>query len=339
MRRSAVIPVLAIAICVVASACTHTTSVKRTAIIPAAYLPSRTGEPLDDLQVRIQGEANPVRMSDGSDPIATAVHDTVTTGDPGLLIPQAELGASVYFAPIRYIEIGGQFHWASYRWMRANKAGVLDFPEGRERDLWQGGFGLRGNVPFRRIDLTLSPILEINFVRVPEAEFVDSSILHPGQGYPPGYRFSRIFTTTWVYPAFFVQLDKGFLGSTLHLHFLVGLERTLENVGFDWEQRGESSVEGALAIPIGIGLEYRYGSMVLGATFFYPVALGWEMESATFGPSLALRLGVVLGGRDGKKAPADVPEPAPRKRPEVPAREGEGGVDPPFERRPPDTQQ
>lgn len=304
MRRTAHLLALAL---LVASACMPEPVIKRTALIPAPYLPSRTGAPLDDLQVRIQGEANPVRLSTGDDPVASTIHDNVAYGDPGLLVPQAELGASVYFAPIRYFEFGAQFHVASWRWSRANKNGVLDFPDGQKRDVWQSGFGLRGNLPIRRIDLTFSPILEINFVHVPEATFVRDS--RSG-----AYRFDGMYESFWTYPAFFLQVDKGFLESRLHLQFLVGLERTLTNTGFDTSDPGHSTVRSALAVPIGLGLEFTWKWFAVGATFFYPVAVGDNLEAGTFGPSLALRIGTILGGRPRSELPPAYQDPAPRER-------------------------
>ncbi|HOI10516.1 MAG TPA: hypothetical protein PK313_08595 [Myxococcota bacterium] len=278
-------------------ACAGTETVRRTALVPAPYLPSRIGEPLDDMEVRVQGEANPVRLSDGNDPIAMRIHDTTYFGMTGMLIPQAHIGASLYFAPIRHLEIGGQFRWASYRWARANKAGVLGFPAERQRDLWQGGLGLRGNIPIRRIDLTISPILQMDFVQVPEAEFVRPSEMYPEQGYPAGFAFSRVYRSTWAYPSFFLQVDKGFLASTLHVHMMIGIQRTLENIGSDDALTGSTSVSSAAAMSFGIGVEYRYRWFVVGATFFYPVAVGERIEAVTFGPSLAMRLGATLGGR------------------------------------------
>jgi len=306
-RRPVLLATLAACASLTVPACMPEPVIKRTALIPAPYLPSRTGAPLDDLQVRIQGEVNPVRLSTGEDPVSSTIHDTVLLGDPGLLVPQAELGASVYFAPIRYIEIGAQFHVASWRWSRANKNGVLDFPDGEKRNVWQSGFGLRGNLPIRRIDLTFSPILEINFVHVPEATFVRDSATNR-------YRFDGMYESFWTYPAFFLQVDKGFLESRLHLQFLVGLERTLTNTGFDVSDPGHSTVRSALAVPIGLGLEFTWEWFAIGATFFYPVAVGDNLEAGTFGPSLALRIGTILGGRPRSELPPAYQDPVPRER-------------------------
>jgi len=286
---------------VMALGCSQTVTVKRTALIPAAYLPARTGAPLGDMEVRIQGEANPVRLSDGSDPVSTDSYNTVYMGEAGVLIPQAQIGGSVYFAPIRYIELGGQFYWASYRWTRANNAGVLNLPKEHKRDVWIGGLGLRGNIPITSIDLTISLMLQIDITRIPEAEFLDASLLYPSQGYKPGFRFNRMYDGTWVFPGFFLQVDKGFLDSTLHLHFILGIERTLQNIGFDWLDRGQSTLENAAAIPIGVGLEYRYEWFIVGATLFYPLALGDRLDVDNFGPSLSIRMGVVLGGKREKE--------------------------------------
>jgi hypothetical protein len=101
----------------------------------------------------------------------------------------------------------------------------------------------------------------------------------------------------------FLQVDKGFLDSTLHVHFIVGLQRTLENIGFDWMDRQKSTVKGAAVVPVGLGIEYRFLWFVAGATLFYPVVLGESLDASTFGPCLSLRLGAVVGGR--KDAPAE----------------------------------
>jgi len=190
---------------------------------------------------------------------------------------------------------------------------VLDLPVGRRENAWQGGLGMRFNIRVPRIDLTFSPILQIDFVEVPEAEYVNPAILYPGQGYEYGFRFSRMYHSTWVYPAFFFQIDQGFLDSTLHVHLLWGIERALENVGFDWGVSDRSTVRSAAAMPIGIGIEYRVRFWTIGATFFYPIALGLELERGTFGPALALRTGFQFGGRRRSEArpattgPADEP--------------------------------
>lgn len=279
--------------------CSPPITVKRSALVPAAYLPARTGAPLHDMEVRIQGEANPVRLSNGKDPISTYEFERVYYGEAGLLIPQAAIGGSVYFAPVRYIEIGGQFYWSSYEWTRANNVGVLDFPETRKVDVWRGGLGIRGNIPITRIDLTISFLFQLDFTKVPEAEFVDHSLGNPFSSHESGFEFNRIYESTWVYPGAFLQIDKGFLNSTLHLYFILGIERALSNIGFDSKVRDHSTLESAAAIPFGIGLEYRFKWFVVGATFFYPVALGDGLDAGTFGPSMSLNLGVVLGGVPG----------------------------------------
>lgn len=291
-----------------AVACSPPITVKRTALVPTAYLPARTGSPLNDMEVRIQGEANPVRLSNGKDPISTYEYERVHFGEAGLLIPQAAIGGSAYFAPVRYIEFGGHFYWSSYKWARANNQGVLDFPEDRKVDVWRGGVGLRGNIPITWIDLTISFLFQLDFTKIPEAEFVDQSRGNPFGSYVKDFQFNRIYESTWVYPGAFLQIDKGFLDSTLHLYIILGIERALSNIGFDSKVRNQSTLESAAAIPFGIGLEYKYEWFVVGATFFYPVALGDGLDAGTFGPSLSLSLGVVLGGVEGgilKKEPVN----------------------------------
>ncbi|PKN58095.1 MAG: hypothetical protein CVU56_07445 [Deltaproteobacteria bacterium HGW-Deltaproteobacteria-14] len=266
-----------------ASACAPQTVIRRSAFIPGAAAPARTGGELAKGEVRLAGHLNAIRASDG----VVDIDDLFTeVGDPGVFIPDFQVGASAYFGAAPGLELGGQVSYASLSWASRNTVGVLEFPPGHDENLFQFGVGLRYNVPIEHPSLRLGFIGELNFVDVPEAIFV----LNGG-----AYEFRRVDHENFMLPNVALQLgwEGWFENGSVLPYLLLGVQRSVTNVGFDDQliNLDDNTLEGFLAGYVGLGADLRIEGFVLGMTFYVPFE---SVERIDFGPSFAVTVGGVI---------------------------------------------
>jgi len=266
-----------------ASACAPQTVIRRSAFIPGAAVPSRTGGELAKGEVRLAGHINAIRAGNGY----VDVDDLFTqVGDPGVFIPDFQLGGSAYFGVGPGLELGGQVGFASLEWASRNTPGVLEFPPGRQENLFLAGVGMRYNAPIEHESLRLGFIGELNFVDIPEAIFVDNNGV---------YEFRRIDHENFMLPNVAMQLGwEGYFdnGSVLP-YLLLGVQRSVTNVGFDDQLANldDNTLEGFMAGYIGFGADLRIEGFVVNAAFYVPFE---SVDRIDFGPSFAFSVGGVI---------------------------------------------
>lgn len=281
------------------SACAPQSQIRRSAFIPGASLPARVGAELHEGEVRLAGHVNAGR----ADAAPLSSLNWTEVGDPGVFIPDFQLGASGWFGLGGGLEIGGQLQFASLSWARRNTVGVLDFPSQHQESLLLGGVGLRYNVPIDHPALRLGLIGEVNYVSIPQAVFVLEQ---------DAYRFERIDDEGFLLPNVALQLGwEERLGHriTFAPHLLLGAQRSVTNVGFDDDlsRLDDSTLEGFIAGYVGVGVDFRIHALAVGASLYFPFD---GVDRIEFGPSFAVTLGGVIGGE-----PAAAPHehgPAPR---------------------------
>lgn len=283
-----------------ASACAPQSQIRRSAFIPGASLPARVGAELHEGEVRLAGHVNAVRAD--AAPLSELYWTEV--GDPGVFIPDFQLGASGWFGLGGGLEIGGQLQFASLSWTRRNTVGVLDFPAQHQENLLLGGVGLRYNVPVDHHALRVGLIGEVNYVSVPQAVFVLEQDV---------YRFERIDNEGFLLPNVALQVaweEPLSPHITFAPHLLLGAQRSVTNVGFDDDlsRLDDSTLEGFVAGYVGLGADFRIHALAVGAAIYFPFD---GVDRIDFGPSFALTLGGVIGGepyadpREPSHAPHD----------------------------------
>lgn len=291
--------ILAGAVAALAAGCAENTIIRRTAIVPSPNAPSRSGMPLEKGEFRIEGTADALAL----DPVSPVwLHDGTTAGsagDPGVLVPEVQLGAQVWAGLPKGFEIGAHFRAASYEWMRPNVNGVLAFPRGTEEDLFQGGIGLRYNVSLGDDRFALAFITEFSMVQVPEAIFVcrDATLCSGDQGLSASeaaeaYDFDRVDHELFFLPTVGAQFGYRALPE-LFPYVMLGGSTGVTNTGFD-DNLGslpDDTLESYWMGYFGVGVEAKIDRFVAGVAFYYP--FGGE-PLIDFGPMLSVKLGVSL---------------------------------------------
>lgn len=276
-----------------ASACAPETVIRRSAAIPGASLPARVGGATERGEVRISGHVNAVR----SDRIQL---DALfpSEGDPGVFIPDVELGGSLTFGLPGGFEIGGQVLYASGSWQSPNTVGVLRFPRGLDQDVLLGGLGFRWNLPLRHPELRLAILTEFNFTNIRQAVFVKDA--DTGE-----YGFDHADEDFFVLPN--AALQAGWEISpdgtwSVTPYVLIGGQRSVTNIGFDnrVSSLDDSTLEGFGVFYFGLGAELRYDAFAFGASFYYPVD---SVALIDFGPSFAFSVSGIFGVAEGARAP------------------------------------
>lgn len=287
--RTLVLAALALTVLPLVTACAPETVIRRSAFIPGASTPSRTGGELFEGEVRVAGHMNAIRANAD----VVELEDLFTQpGDPGVFIPDYQLGASAYFGLGNGFELGGQLGFASLSWASRNTAGVLPFPAGEEEDLLLGGLGARYNFMLEHPALRLSLLGEFNYVNVPQAVFVLTG---------DTYTFERIDHDSFILPNVALQFgweaalnaEEGGLDYVFP-YLLLGVQRSITNVGFDDQiaNLDDSTLEGYYAGYIGLGIDARFGRFVIGGSLYLPFE---TVERIDFGPSFAFNVGGVFG--------------------------------------------
>jgi len=299
----------------VTSACAPDTIIRRTAFINAPQSPVREGLPLDKGQVRVTAHISGVNTADtGSyfffEPGLAEV------GDPGVLIPDFQLGASLWAGLPGGLEFGGHFHYASMGWSDPNVAGVLPFPRGQEEDLFIGGLGLRLNVDTGEPRLALAVMAELNLATIPEAIFIcdstDASVCRGEQLVgEEAYRFDRIERESFFLPNIALQFgwklgaepvsqddpygdpERVELEPGRHRfmpYLLLGLQSSVTNTGFenDLATQANDSLESMWMGYLGVGIDATIEGLVIGTSVILPIE---GEEAIDFGLVFNFRIG------------------------------------------------
>lgn len=303
-------------------ACAPNTIIRRTALINAPQSPTREGQPLDRGDVRIEAHVSGANTGrTGS--LFFFEPGVAEVGDPGVLIPDFQLGGSVWAGLPAGLEFGGQLYYASMGWSEPNVNGVLPFPRGQEEDLLMGGLGLRVNIDVDEPRLKLAVLTELNIASIPEAIFVcrDSARCDDQQTSFTGeelYRFERIDHETFFLPNVALQfgwrfndLRDGFVCTpdpddptqcvdvpdqvrlSAMPYVLLGVQESVTNTGFepDFSTLQSDSLEGLWVGYLGFGVDAVFDKLVMGASLIIPI----EGERAIdFGVVFNVKLGVEL---------------------------------------------
>ena len=282
------------------AACAPNTLIRRTAFIPAATAPARVGLPLEKGQIRLEGQANAVSLGDTIRDGSWLHDEFPDVGDPGVLIPNVQLGASLYFGLPRGLELGFQVGYTSMDWSRRNAAGVLPFPEAEQRDLFSGGIGARYTFPLRDPHMVLAIITQLDITSVPEAIFecVDPDRCSSGQFSDDVeaneiYAFRRVDDELFFLPNLAFQFGYRAIREVLP-YVMLGVESSVKNTGFENDPATlpDDTLESFLVGYVGVGVDVDIQGFVFGASFYLP----FEGEDRIdFGPSFAFK----LGGRFG----------------------------------------
>ncbi len=303
----------------VAGACAPNTIIRRTALINAPQAPTREGQPLARGDVRLEGHLSGVNTAEDGG-FFVFEPGIATVGDPGVLIPDVQLGASVWAGLPAGLEIGAQVYYASMDWADPNVFGVLPFPLGQEEDLFMGGIGLRLNIDVGNPRLAFAIMAELNLATIPEAIFVctdrercdNQSVSLDGSEL---YTFDRIERELFVLPNLALQLgwrfgdvpgveligedgqvipsDPEAISISAMPFFTLGVQTSVTNTGFepDFSTLPEDTLEALMVGYIGFGVDAMFDKLVLGASLLFP----FEGEDAIdFGVVFNFRVGVQL---------------------------------------------
>lgn len=301
-----------------AGACAPNTIIRRTALINAPQAPTREGQPLARGDVRIEGHLSANTAADGG--FFVFEPGIATVGDPGVLIPDAQIGASVWAGLPAGLEFGAQVYYAAMEWADPNVFGVLPFPRGQEEDLLMGGIGLRLNVDVGQPRLAFAIMAELNIATIPEAIFVcrDPRQCDNRSESLDGdelYSFDRIEHELFTLPNLALQLgwrfgdvpgvevigadgqvvprDPEAVSLSAMPYFTLGTQASVTNTGFEPDPATlpEDSLETLWVGYVGFGVDALFDKLVLGASLLLP----FEGEDALdFGVVFNFRIGVQL---------------------------------------------
>lgn len=302
-------------------ACAPNTIIRRTAFINAPQAPTREGQPLERGDVRIQAHLSGINTANDGDYFLFEP-GFAEVGDPGVLIPDFQLGASVWAGLPGGLEIGGQLSYAAMDWSDPNVEGVLPFPRGQEEDLLMGGLGLRLNIDVANPRLALAILGEVNVASIPEAIFVCTDELRctsdQGSTTFEGfalYSFDRVEHDTFFLPNLALQFGWRFgdvpddapapgqapgvpvapasPGMSVMPFLTLGLQASVTNTGFepDFSTLPEDSLETLWMGYIGAGIDAVLEGFVIGGSLLFPI----EGEDAIdFGLVFNVRMGAQL---------------------------------------------
>lgn len=297
------------------TACAPNTVIRRTALINAPQSPTREGQPLERGDVRIEAHVSGLNTADEGD-FFLFVPDVAEVGDPGVLIPDLQLGGSIYAGLPGGLEFGAQLYYAAMDWADPNVFGVLPFPRGEEEDLLMGGVGLRLNIDVGDPRLALALLAEVNIASIPEATFVctdedrctGEALTLTGDEL---YRFDRVDHETFFLPNVALQFgwrfgdgadpdapaaeprDPEAIALSVMPYLGLGMQSSVTNTGFDPDLGNlpDDTLEALWVGYFSVGVDARIAQLVLGASMLFPV----EGEDAIdFGLVFNFRIGVQL---------------------------------------------
>jgi hypothetical protein len=247
--------------------------VNRTGFGTGPYLPSRTGAPLEDGEIRLAGELNSML------PLGPTTFEGCDSGDPGLWIPKYQVGGSFFGALSRWVELGGFARFTRLDWARRCNTCVGPFNDHDDSDLvWAGGASARFNFDVEEQGF-ISLAIELglaNFHQEIDGRQKPATVPHAGLFLQGGTRLDEHFS----------------------LFALVGMESLRSN------RRKESWVDDPnhfdddppdhfayLVVPVGAGAEFRFQELYLNAVISYPLSTA---DGIQFGPAVFAQAGVTL---------------------------------------------
>lgn len=264
-------------------------NLKRVALVPAPFAPSRSSVPQNPGTVALLFEANPffaVRPSYDMFSYPSSV------GDPGLLLANTQIGVSMYRWTSAYFDIGGQFRWSAEEWTMASATDVPNFPSGVVNGISVWGIGMKFNLPLNEARTArFSPMLELNLTSIPEATFRYDS--HRNQ-----WNYVGTETETWLFPALFFQFDKTLSNEPVDLYGFMGVQRSLTNTGFDYDTTDatEYSVKGTMVICGGVGADYCERDYYFGGGIMFSNTPQFKNDELS--ASFFFRTGILFGNKE-----------------------------------------
>lgn len=313
---------------------------RRSALVPLSTGPARTGRPLDQGEVRFAAQASLV-ANHGPNEYWLPVEE-----DPGVRIPMALVGGSIYGGITDYLELGFGASVGPNDWAEANFPNdVINFAAAPSLRV---GPGVRFNGRVSDL-LTISVVAETSVVRIPQALFVcvnaawidwepDPFDPRPG-GPPPGMPDGGWCTTSEEFELERIENYRRFMGA-LMLEPVVtvtdqwsvvlhgGVTQGFANIGFEplVERKDEDTLTSYPTWVVGLGADFRTGPMFVGLNLDYLVP-----REPTIGPMpvVSLTIGPRVPGRDERRGAPVPTEPGESDgSDEPPSPEADEGVQP-----------
>lgn len=275
------------------TACGTTTTVyQRVASVGNPYLPSRSGGPMKEDQIRLAAEVNSYLIA-GPETSANS-----SAASPSLWVARAQFGGSAYFGISDYFEMGLHGRLAPVSMARRNMVATPELPEGANASSIQLGAGLRLNKRLGEDKLGFVSLLtELNFVQIPHATWTSSTYVDnwnhratSGSGFEVatpmvgqialscqgGYQllpYLTLFGTATV--------------ETLHRNQYSVMT---VNAGADFSADPDP-LQAYFAMLLGGGVEVALEHFFVNAMIFYPFHGEANLH---FGPALSATVGVIL---------------------------------------------
>ena len=273
--------------------------VRRSAFVPRNKLPANHGAPIGPNGLKAFADVNTfeIPIGGGTKTIEDLFESIPTEGAAGLFIPKLHLGAGVYGAPNKYLEIGAQMAYTNLKWAEPNLQGVLDFPaEHDAQSILMGGPGLRVNIPLGDdVPVTPAILVESNIATIPQAVYVrtnENTVDEDGNIVVAEYAFERIDRKTFLLSTLALHVSVSVFEEVSAL-VLGGLTQNVKNIGFDpnIENLENDTLSSYFHGFVGGGAEVRIRAFF--ATLLLHGAFGQPRE-IRFGLSGSFSVGVVL---------------------------------------------
>jgi hypothetical protein len=291
--RSVALALVAFGLATWCLACGTTTTVyQRVASVGNPYLPSRSGGPMKEDQIRLAAEVNSYLIA------GPETSGNSSAASPSLWVARAQFGGSAYFGVSESVELGAHGRMAPVSMARRNMVATPTLPEGANASSIQLGAGLRFNKRLGEDKLGfISLLTELNFVQIPHATWTSSTYVDnwnhratSGSGFevatPMVGQIALSFQGGYqVLP--FLTLFGTATVETLHRnqHSVMTI-----NAGADFSADPDP-LQAYFAMLAGGGLEVALEHFFVNAMVFYPFHGEANLH---FGPALSATVGVIL---------------------------------------------
>ncbi len=246
--------------------------VDRTGFGIGPYVPSRTGSPLAEGEIRLAGELNSALV------LGPQTSEDCLGNAPGIWIPKFQAGGSFFAALSRWVELGLFARFARLDWAKRCNVCVDEFSD-HDGSLvaWSAGPSARFNFQIDDPGF-FSLAVEMGIARFNQE--ID------GESRPDNV------------PHFGLFLEGGTrLDSNFSIYGLIGFEALRSNkMRETWVDDPEHFDDppdnfGYPVVPVGAGAEFRHEALYLNAVLFYPLSL---TSGISFGPAVFAQAGVTL---------------------------------------------
>jgi len=250
--------------------CVPPGGVRRTVLAPPVTLPVRLGAPLPAGEGRAGLDINAIDVGFG--PLLTPGFGPAELGDPGVLVPQVELGAFAYLGASDVFEFGGRVGYTQGSWAEPNLRGVIALPKSHSGSLWSAAIGTRMNFELvKEQRLVLSPIIELELANVPEAVFCPAMKCKGEQSADPDYVLHEYSETLFFVPDIALQAGTR-VSDLLFAELVLGTQSTVKNIGFDKLANIDDSTTSTYWTGyLGVGLDMHIDWFFVGGHIYFVV--------------------------------------------------------------------